>query len=421
MRVESADVPALIARARAAAAELRILPAAQKARALLALADLLDAETDGLLAANARDVADAEAAGGRPALVDRLRLTPERVRAMAEGARTVAALPDPVGEILNLRTMSNGMHLGQMRAPIGVILMVYEARPNVTVDAAALCVKAGNAAILRGGREARHSNAFLGTLLGRVGLPEAAVQVIADSDHALVTALLQSDGIDLVIPRGGERLIRSVVEHARMPVLKHFKGVCHMFVDRDADLAMAERLVVNAKAQRPSVCNALETLLVDAPVADVFVPQAIRALRAAGVEVRGDERIRAVASADPTLAADVVPATETDWATEHLDYIINVRVVDGLGEALGHIHRYSTGLADAIVTENQERAQRFVAAVDSAAVLVNASTRLVDGGEFGLGAEIGISTDRIGPRGPMGVAELTSLKWVVLGSGQLRG
>jgi glutamate-5-semialdehyde dehydrogenase len=421
MGIEIADAPTMVARARAAADALRVMPAAQKAHALLTLGNLLDAEVEGLLVANARDVADAQAADQRPALVDRLRLTPERVRAMAESARTVAALPDPVGEILNLRTMPSGFHLGQMRAPIGVILMVYEARPNVTVDAAALCVKAGNAAILRGGREARHSNAFLGTLLGRVGLPDAATQVIADSDHALVTALLQSEGIDLVIPRGSERLIRSVVEHARMPVLKHFKGVCHMFVDRDADLAMAERLAVNAKAQRPSVCNALETLLVDAPVAGVFLPRAIRALRAAGVDVRGDERTQAVAAADPTLPGSVVPATEADWATEHLDYIINVRVVDDLGAALAHIRRYSTGLADAIVTEDNERAQRFVAAVDSAAVLVNASTRLVDGGEFGLGAEIGISTDRIGPRGPMGVAELTSLKWVVWGSGQVRG
>ena len=308
-----------------------------------------------------------------------------------------------------------------MRVPLGVIGIIYESRPNVTVDAAALCVKAGNAAILRGGREARRSNAFLGELLGRAGLPEGAAHVIADSSHDLVTELLRSDGIDLVIPRGSERLIQSVVEHARMPVLKHFKGACHLFVDRDADPAMAERLVLDAKAQRPSVCNALETLLVDAAVAEAFLPSMLRALHAAGVEVRGDERTRQIAArAASALAGEVVPATEADWGAEYLDFIIGVRVVDGFDEAVAHIQRHSTGLADAIVTENHGRAQQFVAAVDSAAVLVNASTRLVDGGEFGLGAEIGISTDRIGPRGPMGVAELTSLKWVVLGTGQVR-
>ena len=411
----------LIARARGAAAALRTLPADEKNRALAALADAIDARMDGLLAANAQDVADAQAAGQRPALLDRLSLTPDRIRSMAQGVRAVIALPDPVGEMVNLRTMPNGMRLGQMRVPIGVILMIFEARPNVTVDAAALCVKAGNAAILRGGREARRSNAFLGELLGRAGLPEGAAHVIADSSHDLVTELLRSDGIDLVIPRGSERLIQSVVEHARMPVLKHFKGACHLFVDRDADPAMAERLVLDAKAQRPSVCNALETLLVDAAVAEAFLPSMLRALHAAGVEVRGDERTRQIAArAAPAVAGEVVPATEADWGAEYLDFIIGVRVVDGFDEAVAHIQRHSTGLADAIVTENHERAQQFVAAIDSAAVLVNASTRLVDGGEFGLGAEIGISTDRIGPRGPMGVAELTSLKWVVLGTGQVR-
>ena len=414
-------IPPMIARARAAAMTLRTLPSRTKDGALLSLADLLEMEMDGLLAANAGDVADAESAGSRPAQVDRLRLTPARVRAMADGVRRIVSLVDPVGQIVDMQSRPNGMRVARMRSPIGVILMIYEARPNVTIDAAALCVKAGNAAILRGGREARRSNAFLGDILARAGLPLGAVQVIADSDHALVATLLRQDGIDLVIPRGNEDLIRSVVEHARMPVLKHFKGVCHLFVDRDANFTMAERIAVNAKAQRPSVCNALETLLIDAPAARVFVPRVIRALRDAQVEVRGDERTRAAAAAaGPDVAAGVVPATDEDWGTEYLDYIINVRVVDGFDAALAHIQRYSTGLADGIVTDNQERAQRFVASVDSAAVLVNASSRLVDGGEFGLGAEIGISTDRIGPRGPMGVAELTSLKWVVLGTGQVR-
>jgi glutamate-5-semialdehyde dehydrogenase len=415
------EAPHLVARARQAATLLRTLPREAKDRALLRLADALREEAQVLLRANAEDVAEAETAGRRPALIDRLRLTPARVDAMAGGARAVAGLPDPVGEIVGEHVRPNGMRVAQMRAPIGVILMIYEARPNVTVDAAALCVKAGNAALLRGGREARRSNAVLGALLGRIGLPEGAVQVIADSEHALVTALLQSDGIDLVIPRGGEGLIRSVVEHARMPVLKHFKGATHMFVDRDADLAMAQRLAVNAKVQRPGTCNALETLLVDAPIASRFLPAVVRTLHQAGVEVRGDERVRAaVAAAGGNLVGAVRAAGDADWGAEYLDLIISVRVVGGLEEALDHIHRYSTGLADAIVTNDEARAQRFLAAVDSAAVLVNASTRLVDGAEFGLGAEIGISTDRIGPRGPMGLAELTSLKWVVRGSGQLR-
>jgi glutamate-5-semialdehyde dehydrogenase len=410
-----------VARARAAALRLRTLPAVERRRGLEALADLLAASSDELLQANAQDVDAATEAGLRAALVDRTTLTPARVRGMVDGVRAVAALPDPVGQVVNEHVRPNGMGLAQMRTPIGVILMIYEARPNVTVDAAALCLKSGNAAILRGGREARHSNAFIGRLFERVELPPAWAQVIADSDHALVNELLRSDGIDLVIPRGGEGLIRSVVEHARMPVLKHFKGITHAFVDRDADLAMAERIVVNAKVNRPSTCNALESVLVDAPVAGSFLPGLVRALREAGVEVRADaSAARAIADRAPALTADLVAATDEDWATEHLDLIINVKVVDGLDAALAHIHRYGTGLADVIVTEHAGRADRFVTSVDSAAVLVNASTRLVDGGEFGLGAEIGISTDRIGPRGPMGPAELTSLKWVVRGQGQIR-
>jgi glutamate-5-semialdehyde dehydrogenase len=420
MKVDTHDTAALVGRARGAALRLRVLPAAERRRGLEELADLLDANSDALLQANARDIDAAKAAGLRASLVDRTTLTPARLQGMTEGVRTVAALPDPVGQILNDQTRPNGMRLAQMRVPIGVILMVYEARPNVTVDAAALCLKSGNAAILRGGREARHSNAFIGHLFGRVDLPAGWAQVVSDSDHAVVTELLHSDGIDLVIPRGGEGLIRSVVQHARMPVLKHFKGITHAFVDRDADLAMAARIIVNAKVNRPSTCNSLESVLVDAPVVDAFLPIVARALREAGVEIRADERaVRAISAGAPSLNG-VVAATDEDWATEHLDLIINVKVVEDLDDALAHIQRYGTGLADVIVTQDAQRAQRFVASVDSAAVLVNASTRLVDGGEFGLGAEIGISTDRIGPRGPMGPAELTSLKWVVRGEGQLR-
>ena len=415
------DARGLATSARSASVRLRTLPAAERRRGLEQLAGLIAEHSDALLRANSRDVESARAAGLRAALVDRTTLTAPRVRAMIEGVRAVAALPDPVGQTINEQVRPNGMRLAQMRVPIGVILMIYEARPNVTVDAAALCLKSGNAAILRGGREASHSNALIGQLFERVDLPSGWAQVVSNPDHALVTDLLKSDGIDLVIPRGGESLIRSVVQHARMPVLKHFKGITHVFIDRRADLTMAARIVVNAKVNRPSTCNSLESVLVDAPVAAAFLPVVARALHEAGVEIRADARaIGAMTGAAGTMAG-VMAATEEDWATEHLDLIVNVRVVEDLDEALGHIDRYGTGLADAIVTEDAERAERFVASVDSAAVLVNASTRLVDGAEFGLGAEIGISTDRIGPRGPMGPAELTSLKWVVRGQGQLRG
>jgi len=319
-----------------------------------------------------------------------------------------------VGVIRALTRRPNGMLVGRMRVPIGVILMIYEARPSVTVDAAALGLKAGNATILRGGSEAAHTLAALAPLFRNLpGLPAGAVQVLTPAGREEVEVLLQSSGIDLVIPRGGEELIRAVTRLARMPVLKHFKGVCHLFVDRDADLDIARRIVLNAKTQRPGTCNALETLLVDEAIAARFLPPTLQALHRAGVEVRGDAAVQAF---DPTVA----PATEDDWGREFLDLILAVRVVPDLAAALEHIRRYSTGLAEAIVTERLDRAQRFLQEVDSAAVLVNASTRLVDGGEFGLGAEIGISTDRLGPRGPMGLEELTSYKWVVLGSGQVR-
>jgi glutamate-5-semialdehyde dehydrogenase len=419
MRVDT-HTKALVARAREAAIRLRVLSAAERRRGLEDLADLLGEHSGALLQANAQDVEATKAAGLRASLVDRTTLNPARVQSMIDGVRAVAALPDPVGQIVNEQVRPNGMRLAQMRVPIGVILMVYEARPNVTVDAAALCLKSGNAAILRGGREARHSNALLGRLFERASLPTGWAQVVADSDHAVVTKLLENDGIDLVIPRGGEGLIRSVVQHARMPVLKHFKGITHAFIDRDADPAMAVRVVVNAKVNRPSTCNSLESVLVDAPIAKTLLPVLARALAEAGVEMRVDARAASAIAGGGVAADGTAAASDEDWATEHLDLIINIKVVEDLDEALAHIQRYGTGLADVIVTENAPRAERFVASVDSAAVLVNASTRLVDGGEFGLGAEIGISTDRIGPRGPMGPAELTSLKWVVRGSGHVR-
>ncbi|MDR7434703.1 MAG: glutamate-5-semialdehyde dehydrogenase [Armatimonadota bacterium] len=404
--------------AREAANLLRAASTAAKNQALLAMADALEAQQKRILEANAQDIQRAERSGASKAFVDRLRLTPERIQGMATGLRQIAALEDPVGKIEGMWRRPNGMWVGRMRVPIGVIAMIYEARPNVTVDAAGLCVKAGNAAILRGGSEAVHSNRMLVQLLSDAlatsGLPASAVQTLETTDHAAVIELARHpEYIDLVIPRGSEALIRAVVENARVPVLKHFKGVCHVYVDREADQEKALRIVLNAKVQRPSVCNAMETLLVDQAIAQEFLHRVIPELEAAGVEVRGCPRTRAV-------TPHVKEATEDDWSAEYLDLVLAVRVVDGLEEAIAHIQRYSTGLADAIVTENYGRAMRFVYAVDSAAVLVNASTRLVDGGEFGLGAEIGISTDRLHARGPMGLEELTTKKFVVLGSGQVR-
>jgi glutamate-5-semialdehyde dehydrogenase len=404
--------------AREAANVLRSVPSEAKDRALLTMADTLEAQMNLILEANALDVQEAESSGVSKAFLDRLRLTAERVRAMAEGLRQIVALEDPVGKIEGMWRRPNGMLVGRMRVPIGVIAMIYEARPNVTVDAAGLCLKSGNAVILRGGSEVVRSNQLLVELLSDAiaasGLPASSVQTLETTDHAAVVELVRHpEYIDLVIPRGSEALIHAVVENAKVPVLKHFKGVCHVYVDGEADQEKALRIVMNAKVQRPSVCNAVETLLVDRAIAREFLRRAVPELEAAGVEIRGCTQTRAI-------VPGVKEATEEDWAAEYLDLILAVRVVDGLEEAITHIQRYSTGLADAIVTESYERAMRFVHAVDSAAVLVNASTRLVDGGEFGLGAELGISTDRIHARGPMGLEELTTKKFVVLGSGQIR-
>lgn len=399
--------------ARQAVHPLRRLSAVDKNRLLFALSEQLVERREQILDANAQDLATAAAAGRSPAVLDRLRLTHERLEGMVRSVSFVAQLDDPVGGITEVSRRPNGMLVGQMRVPIGVILMIYEARPNVTVDAGALCFKAGNAVILRGGSEALRSNIALGRAFDEAGFPAGAVQVVEDPDRTLVANLLSSSGIDVAIPRGSEQLIRAVAEHARMPVLKHFKGVCHLFIDRDADLAMAEKIVLNAKVQRPSTCNALETLLVDRPAAPAVLPRLLRMLHDAGVEVRGDAETR-------QYDRRAVPATDGDWAAEYLDLVLAIRVVDGLDEAIAHIQTYGTGLADGIITQHHGRAMQFIEVVDSAAVLVNASTRLVDGAEFGLGAEIGISTDRVGPRGPMGLRELTALKWVVLGAGQVR-
>jgi glutamate-5-semialdehyde dehydrogenase len=393
-------------------------PSAQKAQALHALADLLPAQADRLKAANREDVAAAREHGLSAAMIDRLTLTDAGLAAMAQGVRTVAELADPVGSLGPAWVRPNGLQIARMRIPLGVIGIIYESRPNVTVDAAALCLKAGNAVILRGGSEALTSNRALAEVIGRAlaqsGLPQAAVQVVPVSDRAAVTALLQQEEeIDLIIPRGGEELIRFVVAQSRIPVLKHYKGVCHVYVDEGADLRMAEAVCFNAKVQRPGVCNAMETLLVHRAEADRFLPAMAARFAAAGVELRGcPETRRRVPAA--------VPARETDWPAEYLDLILAVRVVDSLDEAIEHIAAHGSSHTDAIVTRDYGRARRFVREVDSSVVLVNASTRFNDGGQIGLGAEIGISTSKLHAFGPMGVEELTTTKFVVYGDGQTR-
>lgn len=402
--------------ARGAAAQLHHAGDLARMTALEATAAAIRAQAQAILAANARDL---DALGDRPgAFRDRLTLTPARVEGLARALQEIAALPDPVGRVLDIRRRPNGMEVRRLRVPIGVVAMIYESRPNVTVDAAGLCLRAGNAVILRGGAESLRSDQALVAAIHdglRVAqLPAAAVTLLDRRDYEAIRELVGLRGlVDLVIPRGGEGLISLVTEHARVPVLKHEKGVTHVFVDRAADVEMAIRIIVNAKTNRPSTCNALETVLVDAPVAPRLLPGLVAALEAARVEVRGDPETR-------RLVPGVAAATDDDWSAEYLDLILAVRVVGGLDEALAHIRTYSTGLADAIVTEDPARAERFVREVDSAAVLVNASTRLVDGGQFGLGAEVGISTSRLHARGPMGVEDLTTTKWVVWGSGQLR-
>jgi glutamate-5-semialdehyde dehydrogenase len=408
----------LARRARAASRLLAVARGAQKNAWLLDVADALEEHSEDILAANAADLAGTDADGQASAVRDRLLLNPARLSAAADGLRQVAALPDPVGQIRECSIRPNGLQVVKVGVPLGVIFFIYESRPNVTVDAAGLCLRAGNAVILRGGAESVHSDRALVHAMHRgvrrAGLPPAAISSLEQRDYEAIQALVgQRSLVDLVIPRGGEALIAFVTEHARVPVLRHEKGVTHLFVDRAADAEMAIRLVVNAKTNRPSTCNALETVLVDEAIADRLLPRLTRALQDAGVEVRG-------CPATCRIVPGVVPATGDDWAAEYLDLILAVRVVAGIDEALRHISRYSTNLADGIITGDAERAERFVREVDSAAVLVNASTRLVDGGEFGLGAEIGISTSRLHARGPMGLEDLTITKWIVRGDGQIR-
>ena len=415
-----ATVLTIARKARAATLGLRQLATATKNEALRRMAEGLARETSAILAANAQDIVEARAAGQSGALLDRLLLTKDRIRQMAQGLREIAALPDPVGQVLKSWRRPNGLEIRKVRVPIGVIVIVYEARPDVTADCVGLCLKSGNAVILRGGSEARRSNRAIDRVLRdgarRAGVPRGAIQLVPVTDRRAVDLLLGlTDTVDLVIPRGGESLIRAVVAKARVPVIKQYKGVCHTFVDSQADLGMARSICYNAKVQRPGVCNAMETLLVHRKIAPAFLPAMARQYQAAGVELRGDPETRRVLRGMP-----VKPAAETDWPTEYLDLILSVKVVDSLDEAIRHIQRYGSGHSEAIVTSNRAHAERFLKEVDAACVYVNASTRFTDGGQFGLGAEIGISTDKLHARGPMGLEELTTYKYVVHGQGQVR-
>jgi glutamate-5-semialdehyde dehydrogenase len=404
--------------AKEAAAALATLPTGVKNGALLGMASALRREEGTLLTVNASEVAQARAAGRPAAFLDRLTLTPGRIRAMAEGLEAVAALPDPVGEITGMWRRPSSLLVGRMRVPLGVIGVIYEARPNVTADVAGLCLKTGNAVILRGGSEALRTNGALAALLGEAaaaaGVPKGALGFIASPDRAAVAEMARLDRyIDCLIPRGGEDLIRAVKAQATVPVIAHEKGLCHTYVDAAADLAMAAEVAFNAKVERPGVCNAMETLLVHEAVAPAFLAPFVARLKAAGVEVRGCPRTAA-------LAPGVVPASEADWDTEYLDLILAVRVVASYEEAVAHIRRHGSGLAEAIVTADHATAMRFLREVDAGAVFVNASTRFTDGGEFGLGAEMGISTQKLHAWGPVGLQELTCTKFVVLGDGQVR-
>jgi glutamate-5-semialdehyde dehydrogenase len=408
------EVLAAARRSRVAAARLAPVPRAVKDGALLAMADALDAATPTVLEANSRDVArDPDSP-----LIDRLRLDDARVAAMADGLRQVAGLPDPVGEVVRGSTLPNGLQLRQVKVPLGVVGIIYEARPNVTVDAAGLCLKSGNAVLLRGSSSARESNRAIVEVLAAAattaGLPEHSLQLVPGDDHDSVKHLMRARGlVDVLIPRGGASLIRSVVEESTVPVIETGVGNCHVYVDADADLDMALEIILNSKTQRPSVCNAAETMLVHTAVADAFLPGALAALAEAGVTVHGDEATAAY--------ADVVAATDSDWETEYLSLDLAVRVVDSLEEAVTHIRQWGSGHTEAIVTRSLPASQAFVARLDSAAIMVNASTRFTDGEQFGFGAEIGISTQKLHARGPMGLPELTSTTWIVTGTGQTRG
>lgn len=405
--------------AKKAAIELAAVDTAVKNSALQAMAQALLDNEDAILAANAVDMVNAEAKGIKSSMLDRLKLTPARIASMAEGLRQVAALPDPVGTVLGGSRLANGMTVTKVRVPLGVVGIIYEARPNVTADAAGLCLKAGNSVVLKGGSEAMESNKLIASVLAQAaeqaGIPRGAVQFIDTADRQAVTELIHLNGlVDVVIPRGGAGLIKAVVMNATVPVIETGAGVCHTFVDESADIEMAAAIAYNAKVQRPSVCNAMETLLVHKNIADRFLPVMLERYFVAGVEIRGDEQVQ-------SFSSQVVAATEEDWSTEYGDLRLSVKIVADLQEAMAHIAKYSTGHSECIVTENYHNAQEFQLKVDAAAVYVNASTRFTDGFEFGFGAEIGISTQKLHARGPMALPELTSTKYLINGNGQVRG
>ena len=412
--------------AKAASRELAKLTTDEKNRCLLAMALALEQNAEAIKAANAKDMETGASLGLSTAMLDRLKLDDKRIAGMAHGLREVTALPDPIGKVLDERTRPNGLRLKKISSPIGVVVIIYESRPNVTADAASLCFKSSNATILRGGKEAMHSNQIIAQTMVEAGratlgtFPAHAIQVVATTDRDAIKELLSlTQYVDLCMPRGGEGLIRAVTDCSKVPVIKHYKGVCHVFVDREADLVMAENIVMNAKVQRPAVCNAMETLLVDQAVAAQFLPAIATRLNEKNVQLRCDAASLSQLSSSMSQLR-LQPATEQDWSTEYNDYILNVRVVADVQQAIDHISTYGSAHSDSIVTGNEATAQKFLSEVDSAAVYWNASTRFTDGGEYGMGAEIGISTDKVGARGPMGLDELTTYRWLGYGTGQVR-
>jgi glutamate-5-semialdehyde dehydrogenase len=414
----------LAQQAKRASRQLSQLSAAEKNQCLMDMAAALEQGGAAIQEANARDMAAGAESGLSPALLDRLKLDDRRIAGMAQGLREVAALPDPVGKVLDERVRPNGLRLQKISTPIGVVVIIYESRPNVTADAGSLCFKSGNATILRGGKEALHSNRIIADTMVAAAqqrlshFPEHAIQVVPSTDRDAIKELLSlPQYVDLCMPRGGESLIRAVAECSKVPVIKHYKGVCHVYVDRGADLAMAEAIVLNAKVQRPAVCNAMETLLVDKAIAPAFLPGLARTLQEKKVQLRVDNLAQTMLQPH---VSNLRSATEEDWFTEYNDYILNVRIVDGVQAAIDHINHYGSAHSDSIVTRDEACAKTFLHQVDSAAVYWNASTRFTDGGEFGMGAEIGISTDKVGARGPMGLNELTTYKWIGYGTGQVR-
>jgi glutamate-5-semialdehyde dehydrogenase len=405
-------------RAKEASRVLARVPSQPKNHALISMADEIISHSSFIIEENNKDIEDAQKRGLSPSFIDRLALTPSRIKSMAEGLKQIALLQDPVGEVLRMWRRPNGLLVGKMRIPLGVVAIIYEARPNVTADAAGLCLKSGNSVILRGGSESIRSNMAIGSILGdaleKNGMPREAVQIVPATERALVLELLKlEDHIGLVIPRGGESLIRFVSEHSKIPVLKHYKGVCHVFVDEFADLDVAENVCINAKVQRPGVCNSMETLLVHEVVSEKFLPRMVKKFEENGVEIRGCPRTK-------EIVPRVKEATEEDWYAEYLDLILSVRVVKGIDEAIDHIERYGSMHTEAIITRDYKNAQYFLNSVNSSTVLVNASTRFSDGYELGLGAEIGISTSKLHAFGPMGVEELTTTKFIIYGDGQIR-